>query len=93
MPTDELRITEKGLKKLLRKSIPRRATDLNMIPARLLQKCSDEHTKILAIIFNKSLEEGTAPSDWKQANVTAIFQKGQCYDPANHRRLLDLSVL
>ena len=27
----------------------------------------------------------SAPDDWKKASVSAVFKKGQCYDPANHR--------
>ena len=36
-------------------------------------------------IFNKSLQTGIVPDDWKTANVSAIFKKGQRYDPANYR--------
>jgi len=27
-------------------------------------------------IYKKSLEDGRVPNDWKNANVTAIFKKG-----------------
>ncbi|MCG8031679.1 MAG: reverse transcriptase family protein, partial [Candidatus Thiodiazotropha taylori] len=56
-----------------------------MIPARLLQECADELAPLLAIICNKSLQTGTVPQDWKQANVSAVFKKGQRYDPSNYR--------
>src|SRR6267154_6323558 len=35
--------------------------------------------------FRKSLESGLVPSDWKQANVCAIFKKGQKILPENYR--------
>ena len=38
----------------------------------------------LAIIFNKSMEEGSVPSDWKLANVTPISKKGKKGDPGNN---------
>ena len=40
---------------------------------------------ILAIIFNKPFQTGTVPDDWKTANVSAVFKKGERYDPANYR--------
>ena len=39
----------------------------------------------LAVIFNKSLQTGTVPDDWKTSDVSAVFKKGQRYDPANYR--------
>jgi len=36
-------------------------------------------------IFRKSLESGLVPTDWKQANVCAIFKKGQKALPGNYR--------
>jgi len=39
----------------------------------------------LAILFNKSITEGSIPNDWKEANVIAIFKKGRRSDPSNYR--------
>jgi len=39
----------------------------------------------LAIIFKQSLDTGMVPIDWKQANVCAIFKKGQRTSPGNYR--------
>ena len=36
------------------------------------------------IIYNKSLQTGNVPDDWKKANVSAVLNKGQRYDPANY---------
>ena len=38
-----------------------------------------------AILFNKSLQEGSVPSDWRSANVVPIFKKGSRSDPSNYR--------
>ena len=73
------------MRKLLQKSNPRKASGPDMIPARLLKECAEDLAPILAIIFNKSLQTGTVPEDWKTANVSAVFKKGQRYDPANYR--------
>ena len=82
---DDFTVTIEGVEKLLHKSNPSKASGPDMIPARLLKECSTDLAPILATIFNKSLQTGQVPSDWKKANVSAIFKKGQRYDPANYR--------
>ena len=37
------------------------------------------------MLFNKSLESGEIPKEWKLAEVTAIFKKGNKTDPGNYR--------
>ena len=39
----------------------------------------------LELIFSKSLEDGECPNDWRSANVTPIFKKGDRTDPSNYR--------
>ena len=82
---DNITVTEQGVKKLLQKSNPQKATGPDMIPARILRECSEELAPILTIVFNRMLQTGCVPEDWKQANVSAVFKKGQRYDPANYR--------
>ena len=55
------------------------------IGARFLKAQSRVLAAPLASIFNKSLEEGKVPSDWRKANVTPIFKKGGKGDPGNYR--------
>ena len=52
---------------------------------RLLKKLSKTIAPILQTIFEKSLETGKVPADWKTANVCPIFKKGERYNPANYR--------
>ncbi|CAL4067024.1 unnamed protein product [Meganyctiphanes norvegica] len=37
------------------------------------------------MIFEESLQTGETPDDWRKANVTPIFKKGDRNDPANYR--------
>ena len=82
---DNITVTEEGVGKLLQRSNPRKATGPDMLPPRILKECCEELSPILTIIFNKSLQTGTVSDDWKAANNSAVFKKGQRYDPANYR--------
>ena len=42
----------------------------------VLNKCGEELAKALKILFQKTIDEGRLPGDWKQAKVTAIHKKG-----------------
>jgi hypothetical protein len=52
-----------------------------IVPA-LLQELTKEVAPILAIIFQKSLESGDVPADWRTANVTQYSKKGLSLSPA-----------
>ena len=47
----------------------------------------------LLIIFEKTLTNGTLPDDWKNANVTAIFKKGNKSEPGNYRPVSLTSIV
>jgi hypothetical protein len=46
---------------------------------------SDQISKPLSILFNKSIEESGVPEDWRLANVTPILKKGERAKPENYR--------
>ena len=53
--------------------------------ARELKECSNEISSRLACIYNESLAQGNVPDEWRQANVSQVFRKGEKYDAANCR--------
>ena len=53
--------------------------------ARVLKECSTQISPILALIFNESLAQGNVPDDWRHANLSPVFKKGEKYDAANYR--------
>ena len=86
-------ITTKGVLKLLKNLQPNKAPGPDNIGPRVLKVLADTIADPLTRIFNKSLQEGCVPQDWKHAKVAPIFKKGQKYDPANYRPISLTCVL
>ena len=86
-------ITSKAVHDKLIKLDPHKAPGPDKIPTILLKKLAAEISIPLAIIFNKSLSEGYVPSQWKVAEVTAIFKKGNKNLTNNYRPVSLTSVL
>ena len=81
----EARVTPTAVEDRLKKLNTKKAQGPDKVPARVLSELSKELAVPLSIIFNMSLESGTLPKDWKEAEVTAIFKKGSKSDPGNYR--------
>ena len=58
----------------------------------LLKKCAEQLAYPLTIIFNRSLQDGALPSDWKTSLIVPIFKKGHRYDALNYRPISLTSV-
>ena len=63
------------------------------IHPKLLKELVDIVSRPLTIIFNKSLEEGMVPSDWKHASVSPIFKKGARNIAVNYRPISLTSIV
>ena len=81
----DLKISVNGIIKLLQGLKPDKAPGPDQIRPLLLQKLCLEIAPVLQVIFSKSLEEGSLPSEWLKANVSPIFKKGEKSNPANYR--------
>lgn len=55
------------------------------ISSRILRQLADSVSTPLAMLFRKSLDNGQVPDDWRSANVTPIFKKGDHSQPGNYR--------
>ena len=53
-----------------------KATGADETPAKLLKETASVIAPSLCKIFNKSLQLGSLPSDWKLANVVPVHKKG-----------------
>ena len=77
---DKVRVLQKlkGLK-------PGKSGGPDNIQPRLLKECAEQLAEPLTMLFNKTMQRGVIPDDWKQANVSAIYKKGPKNDPGNYR--------
>jgi len=57
-----------------------------------LKEAKEELVKALTIIFNKSMNEGKLPVDWKLGQITPIFKKGKRTEAGNYRPVSLTSV-
>ena len=81
----DVRVTPKAVQDKLSKLNPNKAQRPNQVLPRALKELSEQLAKPLCILFNKSLESGLIPDDWKVADVTVIFKKGIKSDQGNYR--------
>ena len=63
------------------------------IPPLILTELADILGVPLEIIFRQSLDTGEVPSQWKQANITALFKSRDKKDPNNYRPISLTSVV
>ena len=68
-------VSEHDVSKLLADLPNEKATGLDNIQSRLLKIASPASSNSLAYIFNKSLQLGRVPDEWKKARISAIFKK------------------
>lgn len=82
---EDIIVQENGIQKLLANTKPNNASGPDGIPARLLKELSNELAPVFNILFQASLNQGRVPKDWKEANVTPLFKKGEKSNPGNYR--------
>ena len=55
---------------------PNKASGPDNIPIRLLKECANSIAPSLTCLFNKSLEHGILPLEWKLSNIIPLHKKG-----------------
>jgi hypothetical protein len=81
----DIHITNHGIAKLLSNLDPSTAADPDELKPQILKELADNISPVLCLIFNKSLETGVVPTDWRTAHVSPIYKKGSKYSPENYR--------
>ncbi|CAM1307199.1 ARSA (predicted) [Pycnogonum litorale] len=80
-----IKIQQTSLKKILENLKPDKAPGPDGIPPRILAKSAEQIAYPISILYQRSLDSGTTPAEWKKANVTPIFKKGSRLSPNNYR--------
>ena len=79
-------ISATGIQHILSNLKPHKAAGPDTtLPPTVLKELSHQSLPILEIIFNKSLQTGQVPNDWKEVNVAPIFKKGDKHNPCYYR--------
>ena len=86
----DITVAPKGFTKLLDRLNVHNAPGPDGLNARVLKECSNEISPLLALIFNESLARGDVPDEWRLANVSLVFKKGEKYDAAAKYRPVSL---
>ena len=81
----DINITPELVRKHLLKLKRNKSPGPDNIGSSLLLDICDYISEPLSLIFNMSIHLKQVPSDWKHANVTPIFKKGDKSDPGNYR--------
>ena len=74
-----------GIQHQLSKLDANKAKGSNNISSLIVIKhCANEISPVLRVIFTQSLNTGTLPSDWLQANICSVFKKGNRTNASNY---------
>ena len=77
--------TESEVEKLLSTLNPHKSTGPDGIGNWVLKTCSHTLAKPLTTLFNKLLENGNFPKEWKTASVCPVYKKGNKSEVGNYR--------
>ena len=65
----------------------------DLVNAKILKELAESIAPVLSIIFKTSCETGCLPSKWKEANISAIYKKGDKHDRENYRPISLTSII
>ena len=91
-PIEDINISVAGVTKLLKAINPSKACGPDAIPNYILKNCAEHLAPAITDIFQLSINTGQLPNDWKQANISCVFKKGDKHLPSNYRPVSLTSV-
>ena len=90
---NSISVTEQDVNDVLINLDATKASGPDQISPRLLREGAPILSKPFSLIFNRSLQQGYFPQEWKDANVTPIHKKDEKSLPGNYRPISLLSQL
>lgn len=89
----DISVTDEGVRKLLEGLKTSKAAGPDNIHPRVLKEAASEISPILRHIFQKSLDSGQIPTDWRIANICPLYKKGDRSCPTNYRPISLTSIV
>jgi hypothetical protein len=89
----DLEFDENGIAKLLSGLNASKANGPDKVPIHILKSCSEHIAPVLRVIFTQSVKEADLPQDWRTAQITPIFKKGNRGEASNYRPVSLTSVV
>ena len=81
----EILITKKGVEKILKGLNATKAMGPDAIHPHILKELSHELSEVITHFFQQSIDDGTIPKEWKNANICPLFKKNDRTIPSNYR--------
>ena len=78
-------VTEKQVSTCIKKLNPKKATEVDSIPPKMVKAAMPSLTLPICNIANTMLSKETFPSQLKKAQVTPIYKKDDTFIPKNYR--------
>ena len=88
----DLNIRVEGVTKILKGLSPHKASGPDQISSRFFKEMATEISALLTLINQPSVEQGQIPKEWKTANISTVFKKGDKSKASNYRPVSLTSV-
>ena len=89
----DIHVTCDDVRRILSSLDVNKAMGPEKIPARLLRCCAPYISSSLSDLFNKSLNTGKIPKEWKSSNITPVPKSDQKNEASNYRPISLLSIV
>ena len=81
------------VKKILSELNPTKTPGVDSVHPYVLKMCLDSMSRPLSKIFENSYSSGIVPELWRNANITALYKKGNKLQASNYRPISLTSVI
>ena len=88
----DIDINTAGVAKLLKNLNEHKACGPDSIPNYILKHFANELAPAITDIFDLSIKTGSLPSDWRNANISPVYKKGNKHIASNYRPVSLTSV-
>ncbi|KAK3101568.1 hypothetical protein FSP39_004535 [Pinctada imbricata] len=89
----DISFNDEEIEKLFEKLDPKKSQGIDELHPKLLKETAATISKPISQLFKLSFEQSQLPTDWKNANITAIHKKGDKDLPSNYRPISLTSIV